>query len=326
AHDPIHGVEPGEFILGYNDNRGQFPPSPTLSRDFSAIGMDAQELLPSTPTNQPQRYPDFRQRPIDQSNVRDFGRNGSYLAIRQLAQDVDGFNKQIDRLAAQLGTDPVNPHCRDPAHPNPYSEARTREWLAAKMVGRWKNGSSLVDNPFSPNFSRDPRGDGDNGFLFRDVDPQGKRCPFGAHMRRAFPRDSLNPDNDFELSVTNRHRLLRRGRTYVDNGKPAGTLFMCFNADLERQFEFVQQTWVASPVFHGLDGEVDPLVTHGHVAPANSCLTVPGPAAPLHLQGLARHVELKGGGYFFMPSRHAIRFLAGKPWADGPGRSALPAI
>ncbi|MBC7521133.1 MAG: hypothetical protein H7268_08585, partial [Sandarakinorhabdus sp.] len=99
AHDPIHGVEPGEFILGYNDNRGQFPPSPTLSRDFGAIGMDAQELLPSTPTNQPQRYPDFRQRPIDQSNVRDFGRNGSYLAIRQLAQDVDGFNKQIDRPA-----------------------------------------------------------------------------------------------------------------------------------------------------------------------------------------------------------------------------------
>ncbi len=318
AHDPIHSVEPGEFILGYIDNRGYFPPSPTLSRDFAPIGMDAQKLLPSTPANQPQRYPDFGRSALERGSVRDFGRNGSYLVIRQLAQDVDGFNKQIDRLASQ--------HIADPDNPHRYRQARTREWLAAKMVGRWKSGSSLVENPFSPRFDSGRRSDSDNDFLFRDLDPQGKRCPFGAHMRRAFPRDSLNPNNDFELSVTNRHRLLRRGRTYTKAGMPAGTLFMCFNADLERQFEFVQQTWLSSPVFHGLDAEVDPLVTHGNGATVNGNLTVPGPAAPLHIEGLARYVELKGGGYFFMPSRHAIWFLAGELWADERSGSALPSI
>lgn len=326
THDPIHGVEPGEFILGYIDNRGYFPPSPTLSRDFQAIGMDAQKLLPSTPTNQPQRYPDFSQRPIEQGSVRDFGRNGSYLVIRQLAQDVVGFDNQLKDLAEKHIDDPLNPHASDRSNPKPYSQERTQEWLAAKMVGRWKNGSSLVDNPFSPHFNSGRRSDSDNDFLFRDLDPQGKRCPFGAHMRRAFPRDSLNPASNFELSVTNRHRLLRRGRTYTNAGKPAGTLFMCFNADLERQFEFVQQTWLNSPVFHGLDAEVDPLVTHANGANVNGHLTVPGPAAPLHIEGLARYVELRGGGYFFMPSRHAIWFLAGKPWMDHQGERAQPAI
>ena len=31
--DPIHLVEPGEFILGYPDNRGNIPPGPTLRGD-----------------------------------------------------------------------------------------------------------------------------------------------------------------------------------------------------------------------------------------------------------------------------------------------------
>jgi hypothetical protein len=38
--------------------------------------------------------------------------------------------------------------------------------------------------------------------------------------------------------------------------------FICLNADLERQFEFVQQTWVDNPVFAGLFFETDPLIGH----------------------------------------------------------------
>jgi hypothetical protein len=34
---------------------------------------------------------------------------------------------------------------------------------------------------------------------------------------------------------------------------------MCLNADIERQFEFIQQTWLRAPSFHGLRSEVDPV-------------------------------------------------------------------
>jgi len=59
-------------------------------------------------------------------------------------------------------------------------------------------------------------------------------------------------------------RLLRVGRFYQpDEGKNPGLLFMCLNADIDRQFEFVQQTWLASPSFHGLVGEQDPVTGDG---------------------------------------------------------------
>ena len=49
---------------------------------------------------------------------------------------------------------------------------------------------------------------------------------------------------------------MMRRRPRADGSQP-GLLFMCLNADIERQFEFIQQTWVMLRLFHGLDGEVD---------------------------------------------------------------------
>ena len=43
-------------------------------------------------------------------------------------------------------------------------------------------------------------------------------CPFGAHIRRTNPRGSLAPGDDSQLMITNRHRLLRRGRSYQQRG------------------------------------------------------------------------------------------------------------
>jgi len=47
---------------------------------------------------------------------------------------------------------------------------------------------------------------------------------------------------------------MRRGRSYghraadprVHDGVERGLHFICLNADIERQFEFVQQTWINS--------------------------------------------------------------------------------
>jgi hypothetical protein len=84
-------------------------------------------------------------------------------------------------------------------------------------------------------------------------------------------------------------------------------MFMCFNADIERQFEFIQQTWSMAPQFHGLENEVDGILGRGE---KNGRLTIPTPAGPLQVKGLRDVVRVRGGGYFFVPSRSALTYLS----------------
>ena len=66
----------------------------------------------------------------------------------------------------------------------------------------------------------------------------------------------------------NNHRILRRGRKYgatatdrrTDDGAERGLLFICLNADIARQFEFIQQTWLLNKNFATLYDETDPLM------------------------------------------------------------------
>jgi len=213
---------------------------------------------------------------------RDIGANSSFLVIRQLRQDTAGFKRWVGQRAADTGL---------PA-----------ETIATKLLGRWPNGSSLVRNPSRP--GRKP----DNDFLFGDEDPDGLSCPRGSHVRRANPRDSLHAGLADALGITNRHRILRVGRPYMEERDVTaqGMLFMCLNADIERQFEFIQQSWLMRPTFDGLQNEVDPLI--GHNAGSGS-LTVPTVQGPLCLGGLPDLVTPIGGGYFWLPSRAAIQFL-----------------
>ena len=133
------------------------------------------------------------------------------------------------------------------------------------------------------------------------------RCPFGAHIRRANPRDSFDPGSNDQIGISNRHRILRVGRQYEDNGK-TGLLFMCLNGDIERQFEFVQQTWLMSPSFHGLSCEKDPVLGDGE---AGACgFTVPSRYGPLALSPMPAFITTRGGGYFFMPGRRLIEYLS----------------
>jgi deferrochelatase/peroxidase EfeB len=112
-----------------------------------------------------------------------------------------------------------------------------------------------------------------------------------------------------QLAITNRHRILRVGRSYVAQGEEhdPGLLFMCVNADIERQFEFVQQTWALDPSFHGLENEVDPVLGPRGTS---GVFTIPTPDGPLYLPGLRKFVTVRGGGYFFLPGRKAIEFLS----------------
>jgi deferrochelatase/peroxidase EfeB len=150
--------------------------------------------------------------------------------------------------------------------------------------------------------------------VYFDRDAQGVGCPPGAHVRRAFPRDALAPTAAMKLTLlqaANNHRILRRGRKFgpkledprQDDGVDRGLLFLCLNTDIERQFEFVQQTWLLNPSFATLFEEVDPLI-----GPAGRMTIRDG--ALRRIASVDTFVRLVGGDYFFLPSLPALAYLA----------------
>ena len=114
--------------------------------------------------------------------------------------------------------------------------------------------------------------------------------------------------------MTSRHRILRRGRSYSSGGE-RGLHFICLNASIARQFEFIQQNWLNDSTFGGLVCEDDPLVGSRRSAGSGSLTLPPPPENRLsrRVGGLERFVKVKGGGYFFLPSLCALRFLAQLP-------------
>ena len=318
-------VEPGEFILGYKSNQGYFPPSPLVRAEDDFAGE-----LPVPASHELSRFPDFGTEKAGAA-PHDFGRNGSYIVIRELQQDVDRFNRFAGRKAAEItgrARSPNNDQCAYHGLERLIGQVPDAEWIKAKLMGRWPDGRPLIGNPvqYSPSRRAEDRGESgpsisemtrhraerDNDFTYGIDDPQGLACPFGAHIRRTNPRDSKQPGDPSEQIITNRHRLLRRGRSYTlqGTGGEKGLLFVALCGDLERQFEFVQQTWAASPSFHGLTDEPDPIIGSGKGQSAGpASYTIPTPAGPVKLAGMEQFVTARAGGYFFLPSRSAIRFL-----------------
>ena len=94
-----------------------------------------------------------------------------------------------------------------------------------------------------------------------------------------------------------------------------GLHFIALNANIGRQFEFLQNAWLANTTFADLRGETDPLIgtrepTPG--CPASGAFTRPRHGAPAdRVNGLPQFVTVKGGEYFFLPGLRALRYLAG---------------
>jgi len=215
--------------------------------------------------------------------------NGSFVVLRKLYQDVAAFRTLIHETGSDFPGGP--------------------DLLAAKLIGRWPDGTPLSLSPDRPDpvLADDPARI--NDFRFAD-DPEGLRCPVGAHIRRANPRDGAGVGG----AMTTRHRIVRRGLPYGprlsegadDDGVDRGLVFVCFAADIERQFEFLQRRWLNDGDVLGLGGDPDPV------------LGLPGPGArfkvpgsPPYLLPLERPlVVAKGGAYLFQPGRRALAALA----------------
>jgi deferrochelatase/peroxidase EfeB len=124
------------------------------------------------------------------------------------------------------------------------------------------------------------------------------------------------------------HRILRRGREYgselspeqalepaPEKEPPRGINFICLNANISRQFEFLQNAWIASTKFSGLTGESDPLLGNRESVigcPITGNFTMPGNGRlRRRVSGLPQFVTVRGGAYFFLPSLRALRYFAG---------------
>lgn len=83
---------------------------------------------------------------------------------------------------------------------------------------------------------------------------------------------------------------------------------MCLNANIARQFEFVQHTWINDPRFTGLYEDPDPLV--GPTIGADRAFTIQTDPLRIRLRGLPEFTSVRGGGYFFLPGLRALRYLA----------------
>ena len=271
ANGPGNEIKAGEFILGYeNEYFAQLTASPHL------------------------RTPDIDPGGILQDG--DFGRNGSYLVVRQMEQDVAGFWNMIRSQCPQS---------------NGIPDVAAEEALAAKIVGRWRDGTPLAVSP--DHNGGDPNGLNNFGF---GGDPYGERCPLGAHIRRANPREMLLADKRDSITTLKRHRVLRRGRPYgpriadryTPDGQSRGLVFAALNGNIERQFEFLQQAWISSPNFAGLYDEADPMLG-GRTQDAGKFSMQKRPVREQR-SGIMPHVTVKGGAYFFMPSMAAVRYLS----------------
>jgi deferrochelatase/peroxidase EfeB len=187
--------------------------------------------------------------------------------------------------------------------------AEQEEFLAAKMMGRWRSGAPLALCPLhdDPELGADPRRN--NVFLYAD-DATGYKTPPGCHMRRANPRDAS------VAGVARLHRMIRRGTVYgpelpagvlEDDGVDRGIIFAFIGAHLGRQFEFVQSEWVNGGTFLGLGDVKDPIAGANE---GSGTMSIPRKPIPKRLKGLSRFVRTRGGEYCFMPGLRAMRWLA----------------
>ena len=297
----------GEVLLGYPNEYGDYTTRPLIN------AADPQaRMLPAAE---------------DQPNLRDLGRNGSYLVMRQLHQDVPGFWQFVDQQAD--------------------GDAEQREQLAAAMVGRQRDGTPLVDPVETPIEGIKIGGSAArlNQFDFDD-DPHGQRCPIGSHIRRANPRTGDFPPGvtgllsrlirilgfhrrypgDDLIASTRFHRLVRRGRVYgtqltpdkAVSSKPSrakrGLHFVCLVANISRQFEFVQNAWSMGPKFGGVQNESDPLLGNrqplGNGDSTNHFSQPDAHGVARCIHGMPQFITVQGGAYFFMPGLRALSYIA----------------
>lgn len=226
-------------------------------------------------------------------DVHAFQKDGSYFALRKLAENVASFREYLSTSSKVSGL--------------------SEELVAAKMVGRWRSGAPIVlaHKSDDEGLAQDPSRN--NDFRY-EHDAKGHGCPFGAHIRRANPRD--DPTGPSTRQVRS-HRIIRRALPYgpwlpegTTDTTDRGVMFGVINADIENQFEYVQRNWMNASISSrqlSIEADKDPLVGNHD---GTGKLLIPGATKTAMCWDLPRFVETRGGAYFFVPSLSSLAQLA----------------
>src|SRR5258708_1839928 len=221
--------------------------------------------------------------------------NGTFMVYRKLHENVATFRRYLEE--------------KGKVYPG------GKEKLAAKFIGRWRDGTPVELSPDAPNQEIVKDKQRNVNFTFGN-DLDGTRCPVGAHVRRTNPRDAFG----FNGRLINRRRITRRGRPYgeyvpedqeVRDDGEHGIIFMALNASLFRQFEFIQQQWLEYGNDARLGNDKDILLGRHEAGDRYMIQGTEDPKNPPFMCGsLPNFVELRGGDYFFLPSMTALRMIA----------------
>lgn len=225
---------------------------------------------------------------------------GSYLVFRKLQQDVARFHAGAAALAKALHVSP--------------------DYAGALAVGRFRDGTPLTMQQTDglPNVP--------NNFNYAG-DENGARCPAHAHIRKANPRST-----GLRARLTNdrARRIVRRGIPYGDHdqhaepGQPVGLLFMCYQADIRRQYEHIQRRWADNRAFPALwpfaRTGVDPLIGQTVTPQAAQRWPLLWGGSQTQRLSFGGYVGLRGGEYLFAPSLSFLRSIdhleGGKDMSD----------
>lgn len=271
----------------------------------------------------------------------EWANNGSFLVFRRLRQNVPAFWQYMTETSESLEKKGVT---------------LTPEELAAKFVGRWKSGAPLAlhskSDPVKPADTSGPIDPADRKEMYNDFvfcrnlkqtgsvkihveeldDLRGETTPRFSHIRKVNPRDDGRSDEgpDSNIADTRTHRILRRGIPYGDpwaiNPKPdadRGLLFICYQRDLDQQFEYIQRVWSNNQEFPSPDrvdrGAVTDVTLHGpdpisgHFDPKETSVNLfykKGSDQPAFNEiSISRFVTMTGGEYFFSPSISALKSI-----------------
>ena len=223
--------------------------------------------------------------------------NATYAAVRMLRQDVQAFETLLARVGERHNMDP--------------------ELVAAKLMGRWRNGVPLTLSPQSQdentptshlnNFDYAPSAAHPT---FHD-DFDGLRCPIGSHIRRLNPRGSL------VTGKPHSRRIIRRGMPYgpaYDPSQPDAVerglfgLFIC--GDLEMQYEFLVSVWANKDIATtGLRDTQDPILGPQSAQGGRFVIRTHDSRDPIGID-VPRLVTTRGSLYTFIPGIGGLRYLA----------------
>ena len=231
---------------------------------------------------------------------------GSYIVFRKLEQDVKGFNDAEDAL---------------PVVKNINGDDN-EELAGAMLVGRFENSVPTVKS--SNDFQSNPPVI-TNDFDY-STDLTAIKCPFHSHIRLMTPRNG-----DTIAGDVRERRITRRGIPYDEveripeaeitkitkemlkanqPGKGVGLLFMCYQSQIENQFEILQGIWANTGQIgaHQIRMQ-DSIIGNG----TNPDKTLPmqwGKPTQSNPFTFQKFVTMKGGEYLFTPSISFLKSLS----------------